>query len=194
LLSMQTLSLRARHEREPWHGNCAKRSSQLRGSCRTMQPSAGGSRPRPRLRSLPQRFPGLAPPACKRAALTRHSSAPTPAAQRTTRRCPFPVRCHLCRWRKLCPPGTRVPAWTATAGLLQLCREALRFPPSRPSVPLLVPCPPAAPHSPDSPRTFASCAHRGVRGPQQRGLAFAAAHAVALAHAPQPDRAAAAGT
>jgi hypothetical protein len=114
-LSMQTLSPRVRLERAPWHGNCTERSSQLRGSCRTMQPSAGGSGPCPRLRTLPQRFPSLAPPASKRAAATRHSSAPTPDAQRTTRRCPFPVRCRLCRRRELWALGTRLPAWTAIA-------------------------------------------------------------------------------
>ena len=111
-LSMQTHWPRVRHEQAPWHGKCTKRSSELRDSCRTMPPCAGGSRPCPRLLTLPQRFPGLAPPACKRAAATRHSSAPTPAAQRTTRRCPFPVRCRLCRRRELCAPAMCLPAWT----------------------------------------------------------------------------------
>jgi hypothetical protein len=157
---MQTLSPRVRHGRERWHGSCTKRSSRLRGSCRTMPPSAGGSRPCPRLLTLPQRFPGLAPPACKRAAATRHSSAPTPAAQRTTRRCLFPVRCRLCRRRELCAPGMCLQAWTAIAGLLQLCRGTLRFPQPRPSVLPLVPRPSAVPHYQlsDFPRTFTGTA------------------------------------
>ena len=113
--SMQTLPPHVRHGRAPWHGNCTKRSSQPSDSCGTMQPSAGGSRPCPRLHTLSHRLPSLAPPAFKRAAASRHSSAPTPAAQRTTRRCPFPVRCRLCRWRELCALGMRLPAWTATA-------------------------------------------------------------------------------
>jgi hypothetical protein len=147
-LSMQTRWPRVRHERAPLHWSCTKRSLLLRDSCRTMLSSAaaGGSRPCPRLRALPQRFPGLAPPACKHAAATRHSSAPTPAAQRTTRRCLFPVRCRLCRRRELCAPGMCLQAWTVTAGPLQLCRAALRFPPSRPSLASLVPYPSAVSH------------------------------------------------
>ena len=90
-LSMQTHWPRVRHEQAPWHGKCTKRSSELRDSCRTMPPCAGGSRPCPRLRTLPHRFRRLAPPGCKHAAATRRSSAPTPAAR--TRLCPFPVRC-----------------------------------------------------------------------------------------------------
>ncbi len=132
-LSMQTRLPRVRHERAPWHGNCAKRSSQLRDSCKTMPPSAGGSRPCPRLRTLPQRFRSMAPPACKREAATRHSSAPTPAAQRTIRRCQFPVRCRLCRWRKLCALGIRLqlPGFCSCAA--RRCASCSRGRANRPS-------------------------------------------------------------
>ena len=178
-LSMQTRLPRVRHEQTPWHGNCTNRSSQLRDSCGTMQPSAGGSGPCPRLRTLPHRFPDLAPPACKRAAATRHSSAPTPAAQRTTRRCPFPVRCRL-------SPARPVRAVHAPAGMDCACRAFAAVPRDAPLLAAEAernrsssPRPSAVPHLPDV---------------QRSGLARAAAHTVAPAHAPQPDHAAAAGS
>jgi hypothetical protein len=142
-----------------------------------MPPSAGGSRPCPRLRTLPHRFRRLAPPGCKHAAATRRSSAPTPAA-RTTRRCPFPVRCAVSvagvSWDHpacACQHELRLP------GLLQLCRATLRFPPARPRVPLLLPPSSAVAHC----QTCHTCS-QAARGRSRVRIARACT-AAGLSHA-----------